>query len=42
MNIFYYESNFKLKKNVFFGGVGLRGGEEGARVIEFFSHRIQI
>ena len=36
MNIFYYESNFKLKKNVFFGGVGLRGGEEGGKSNRIF------
>ena len=44
MIFFHYESKFKIKKNVFLaggcGGGGRWGG--GARVSDFFSHRIQI
>ena len=41
MYYFYYESNFKIKKNSF-GGWGVGGGGVGAGVSEFFSQRIQI
>ena len=34
MNFFYYESKFKLKEKIFFGGRGEGGG--GARVSDFF------
>ena len=39
MNCFYYESKFKIKRNIF-GGGGWGGG--GTRVGELFLQRIQI
>ena len=40
MNIFYYESKFKIKQ--IFGRRGGGRGGGGTRVSEFFSQRIQI